>query len=143
MAQLKDDDFPIKRVEILNWLIAALLSGVAALFLPLHQAESVFIGGVLANVSYLFLKRDLTSFLQSKLIHIGRAEQAKRRFYIKYYLRLTAIALVVYWLISRHIVHPVGFLVGSSAIVLSICVTMLSVVGKYYFPKKKGLASEL
>ncbi|NOX26024.1 MAG: ATP synthase subunit I [Deltaproteobacteria bacterium] len=141
MAQTDNTgDFPIWRVEKLNWLIAALLGTVAALTLPFYTAKSVFIGGILANISYLLLKRDLHNFLEGKLIRAGKAEQAKHRFYLKYYIRLSGLALIIFWLISRHIVHPVGFLVGSSAIVLSIGITMLTVVRQFYFPGRKRLA---
>ncbi len=143
MAQPNTDEFPIWRVEKLNWIIAALLGTIAGFTLPFYAAKSVFIGGILANLSYMLLKRDLKNFLESKLILTGKAEQAKRKFYLKYYIRLSGLALVIFWLISQHIVHPIGFLVGSSAIVLSIGITMLTVVRRFYFPSKKGLVHEL
>jgi len=140
MEQADQQEFPIRRVEKLNWIVAAMLGAIAGLTLPFLVAKSVFIGGVLANISYLLLKRDLKKFLQGKLIRSGRAEEAKRRFYLKYYIRLSALALIIYWLISRHIVHPLGLLVGMSAIVLSIGITMLSVVKRFYFPNRGKLA---
>ena len=140
MDQVNQQEFPIRRVERLNWIIAALMGAIAGLTLPFFAAESVFVGGLLANISYLLLKRDSKKFLQGKLIRSGKAEQAKRRFYLKYYIRLGALALIIYWLISRHIVHPIGLLVGMSAIVLSIGITMLSVVKQFYFPGKGKLA---
>jgi len=142
MAQPNNNEFLIRRVGKLNWVIAALLGTIAGATLPFYVAKSVFVGGILANLSYMLLKRDLKNFLASKLILIGRAEQAKRKFYLKYYLRLSGLALVIFWLISRHIVQPIGFLVGSSAIVLSIGITMLTVVRRFYFSGRKGLVHE-
>ncbi len=145
MGQTQSDprEFPLWRVERLNWVIAALMGTVAGLTLPFFVAKSVFIGGIVANLSYMVLKRDVKIFLRSKLILIGRIEEAKRKFYLKYYIRLSIVALIIFWLISQHIVHPVGFLVGSSAIVLSVGVTMLTLVRKFCFPSKKGLVHEL
>ncbi len=143
MAQQDMHEFPIWRVEKLNWLIAGILGTIAGFTLPFYVAKGVFVGGLLANVSYLILKRDLKRFLESKLIQQGRAEQAKRKFYLRYYIRLSGLSLIVFFLISRHIVHPLGFLVGSSAIVLSIGITMLTVVRRFYFPGKKGMVSEI
>ena len=140
MEQVEEHEFPIQRVERLNWIIAILLGAISGLTLPFFAAKSVFIGGLLANISYLLLKRDLKDFLQGKLIRSGKAEQAKTRFYIKYYIRLSGLSLIVYWLISQHVVHPLGLLVGMSAIVLSIGITMLSVVKRFYFPGKGKLA---
>ncbi len=128
------NEFPIQRVERLNWIVAVILGAVAGLTLSPFMSMSVFAGGFLANISFMLLKRDLKRFLQGQLIQSGKIEQAKRRFYLNYYIRLSALALIVFFLISRHVVQPLAFLVGMSAIVLSIVITMLTVVKKFYFP---------
>lgn len=130
----EQNEFPIHRVERLNWIVAIILGAVAGLTLSPFMSISVFVGGFLANISFLLLKRDLKKFLQGKLIKSGKLEQAKRRFYLDYYIRLSVLALIIFFLISRHIVQPLAFLVGMSAIVLSIGITMLTVVKKFYFP---------
>lgn len=130
----EQNEFPIRRVERLNWIVAIGLGAIAGVTLSPFMSMSVFIGGFLANISFMLLKRDLKKFLQGKLIRSGKVEQAKRRFYLNYYIRLSALSLVIFLLISRHIVQPVAFLVGMSAIVLSISITMLTVVKKFYFP---------
>jgi len=134
MGQEQQNEFPIHRVERLNWIVAVVLGAVAGLTLSPFMSISVFVGGFLANISFLLLKRDLKKFLQGKLIQSGKLEQAKHRFYLDYYIRLSVLALIIFFLISRHIVQPLAFLVGMSAIVLSIGITMLTVVKKFYFP---------
>lgn len=132
------DEFPLHRVEIFNWVISAVVTLVVGLKFPFFIAKSVLIGCLLANISYLFLKKDLVDFLQGKLLLSGKVNKAKRIFYLKYYVRLTVIALVLYFLISRHIAHPLGLLVGLSVVVLSIGITVASVIKKFYFNTKEA-----
>lgn len=129
----EQDEFPIHRVDILNWIIAAILSVAAWMYFPVFIAKSVFIGGLLANISYLFLKKDLKNFLQGKLLHSGKVQMAKTQFYLKYYMRLGALALILYVLVSQHIAHPLGLLIGLSVVVFSIGITLATVVKKFYF----------
>ncbi|RJX31424.1 MAG: hypothetical protein C4531_07565 [Desulfurivibrio sp.] len=132
------NEFPMHRVDILNWLTALLFSGLAWLYYPGLIAKSVLIGGLVANISYFYLKKDLKDLLQGKLLHSGKVQRAKYRFYLKYYARLTALALVLYLLVSRHIVHPLGLLMGLSVVIISIGITMASVVRKFYFTAKEA-----
>ena len=132
------NEFPIRRVEILNWVLAGILSVVAWLYYPALIARSVFIGGLLANISYLFLKKDLKNFLQGKLLHSGKIQMAKAQFYLKYYVRLTALALILYTLVRKQIVHPLGLLIGLSVVVFSIGITVASVIKKFYFTAKEA-----
>lgn len=127
------NEFPLHRVERLNWILSILLSLGAAYFCPLYIAKSVVIGGVLANISYLFLKKDLINFLQGKTLLSGNIKKAKSIFYMKYYARLAMIALILYALVSRGVAHPLGLLVGLSVVVLSIGVTVTTVIKKFYF----------
>ncbi len=129
----EQEEFPIHRVDILNWIVAAILSIGAWLYYPGLMAKSVLIGGLLANISYLFLKKDLKIFLQGKLLLSGKMQKAKTQFYLKYYMRLGALSLILFVLISKHIAHPLGLLIGLSAVVFSIGITLASVVKKFYF----------
>ncbi|MCK9295045.1 MAG: ATP synthase subunit I [Desulfobulbaceae bacterium] len=132
------NEFPMHRVDILNWVIALFFAGIAWLYYPIIIAKSVLIGGLVANISYFYLKKDLKDFLQGKLLHSGKVQSAKLKFYLKYYARLIALALVLYILVSRHIVHPLGLLMGLSVVVISIGITMASVVRKFYFTAKEA-----
>jgi hypothetical protein len=131
-------EFPIHRVEIFNWVVAGILSIGAWLYSPFFIAQSVFIGALLANVSYLFLKKDLKNFLQGKLLLSGKVQLAKAQFYLKYYIKLTALGLILYVLVRKQIAHPLGLLIGLSTVVFSIGITVASVVKKFYFTAKEA-----
>jgi hypothetical protein len=131
-------EFPIHRVEILNWVVAGLLSAGAWLYFPFYIAKSILIGALLANISYLFLKKDLKHFLQGRLLLSGKVQMAKAQFYLKYYLKLAALGLILYVLIRKQIAHPLGLLIGLSTVVISIGITVASVVRKFYFTAKEA-----
>lgn len=131
-------DFPLHRVEIANWIIAVLLTFIAALIYSQIIAKSVLIGGILANVSFLFMKKDLKNFLQGKLLRSGKEKLAKLQFYIKYYGRLAALAAILYLLIKSEIVHPIGLIVGLSTVTLSILITVTTVMKRVYFTAKEA-----
>jgi hypothetical protein len=130
-------DFPLHRVEIANWIVAGLLTIIAAMTYPLFIAQSVLIGGILANISFLFMKKDLENFLMGKLLHSGKEKLAKVQFYIKYYGRLAALAAILYVLVRSETVHPVGLLVGLSTVTLSILITVTTVMKRVYFTAKE------
>jgi hypothetical protein len=131
-------DFPLHRVEIANWIVAVLLTFIAALAYPPIIAKSILIGGILANVSFLFMKKDLKNFLQGKLLHSGKEKLAKLQFYIKYYGRLAALAAILYLLIRSEIVQPIGLLIGLSTVTLSILITVTTVIKRVYFTAKEA-----
>jgi len=118
--------------------VAGILSIGAWLYSPFFIAQSVFIGALLANVSYLFLKKDLKNFLQGKLLLSGKVQLAKAQFYLKYYIKLTALGLILYVLVRKQIAHPLGLLIGLSTVVFSIGITVASVVKKFYFTAKEA-----
>ena len=130
-------DFPLHRVEIANWIVAIFLTLIAALTYPQLIAKSVLIGGILANVSFLFMKKDLIHFLQGKLLHSGREKLAKLQFYLKYYGRLAALAAILYLLVRSETVHPLGLLAGLSTVTLSILITVTTVMKRIYFTAKE------
>ena len=129
----EEEDFPIHRVAIINWILAGIFTGIAWLYYPLFIAKGVLLGSVLANISYLVLKRDLKNFIQGKLLMNGNVQMAKNKFYFKHYVKLAVLALVLYFLVSGHVAHPLGLLIGLSVVVLSITITTISAVKKFFF----------
>ena len=121
------ENISLTTVQLFNWLLLLGMSGAGWLTVGWFVAKSIFIGGVLANISFALLKRDLLKLLG------GPLEAAKALFFIKYYLRLTALVVVLFLLVRYQQVHTIGLLVGLSTVLLSIVVTMAGAVKKMYF----------
>lgn len=105
---------PLRRIQWVSWFLLVFLSGSAAIFIGLAVAVAVMIGGLLANISFWLLKRDLAGMLTGDLAGV------KARFFIKYYGRLTLLALVLFLLIKYYSLNIPGLLVGLSVVFLSI-----------------------
>lgn len=119
--------FPVGRVERLNWLLLGAMGMAAFLFSTPFFAKGVLAGGLLANISFIVLKRDLTGIMA------GPLNLAKVRFFMKYYARLTVLALILFVLVRYEVVGVFGLLVGLSTVVLSILCTAAAVATKFYF----------
>ncbi len=124
--------FSLARVRVANWLVLAVLACGALFFFTPPVAVSVLVGGVLANLSFDLLRRDLTRVLS------GPLDSAKARFLMKYYVRLALLAALLFVLVKFRVVHPMGLLVGLSSVLLSICITVLDAARRMYFTAKEA-----
>ncbi len=97
-----------------SWLLLALLTLGGLVFGSLRFTAGIVAGGVLAILNYYWLHTILERVLLQKPEHPGRFVQ------IRYALRLTLLALVVYWLITHGGIDIVGLFVGLSVIVFVI-----------------------
>ena len=116
----------------LNWLLLAAMTGAGGFFVSPYFAKGLFIGGLLANISFILLKKDITRVLS------GPLNAAKGRFFIKYYIRLTVLALILFFLVKYSAVHLVGLVVGLSTVVISIGITVAGAARKVALTAKEA-----
>lgn len=109
-----DEYFPLHKMGRLNWLLLLVMTLAGGLIISPYFAKGLFIGGLIANISFILLKKDITRVLA------GPLNAAKGRFLIKYYARLTVLALILFFLVRYKSIHLVGLLVGLSTVVISI-----------------------
>lgn len=109
-----DEYFPLHKMGRLNWLLLLVMTVAGWLIISPYFAKGLFIGGLIANISFILLKKDITRVLA------GPLNAAKGRFLIKYYARLTVLALILFFLVRYKSIHLVGLLVGLSTVVISI-----------------------
>jgi hypothetical protein len=131
--QIQQTDFPIHKVQLFSWALLVAFSVVAWLLFSVKIAEGVLIGSLIANLSFLVLKKDLTKIFQ------GPVQLAKVRFFIKYYLRLFVLAVVLYMLVRYHQVHVIGLLAGLSTVVVGILFTAIDLLKKNAFSLKEAM----
>jgi hypothetical protein len=128
----EDNEFPITYVQALNLLLMGAMTAVSWAISTPYFAKGVLVGGLLANVSFIFLKNDLTRILA------GPMHSAKARFFIKYYARFSLLALILFFLIRFHLVHVVGLILGLSTVVMSIGITTIGLVKRFFFTAKEA-----
>lgn len=110
-----------------NW---TLLVGLALLGLFLSDPKvnlGLICGGLIATVNFHLLHRTLKkAFSLSQLPSRGLVMA-------KYYLRFTVSGLILFILVSKHVVDPLALFAGLSVVVASIFLATLSEVKKLIF----------
>jgi hypothetical protein len=110
----REESLPLRRIQRWNWVLLVLLGGGSAVFFDPTVTGGVIIGGILANSRFWLLKRDLTKLLR------GDAVGLKARFFLRYYTRLTLLAVILFLLIKFSSLNIIGLLTGLSVVFLSI-----------------------
>ncbi|MFA6466090.1 MAG: ATP synthase subunit I [Desulfurivibrionaceae bacterium] len=123
------DEVSLGKVMVFNWLLLGVLTGVGWLGYSGFHARSVFIGGAIANLSFLFLKRDLLRLLA------GPLEAVKPLFFMRYYLRLSVVVGVLFLLVRYQLVHTLALLVGLSTVLLGIGLAVMVAAKSIYSTK--------
>ncbi len=101
-----------------NWLLF-LSSSLAALLLASRTMYmGVFLGGLLVTVNFHLLKKTVANNINGDAV-MEKGKSLVGSLLLKYYLRFTVTAVIIFLLISTHSVHPVGLLAGLSVVVAS------------------------
>jgi hypothetical protein len=127
-----DEYFPLDKMGRMNWMLLLGMTAAGGLFISPSFAKGLFIGGLIANISFILLKKDITRVLA------GPLNAAKGRFLIKYYIRLTVLALVLFFLVRYTSIHLVGLLAGLSTVVLSIGIMVAGAAKKVALTAKEA-----
>ncbi len=115
-----------------NWWILLIGSGYALGTASTPFYLGVVSGGLISTVNFHLLKQTLKKTMCSEM-----ASESSRSLLgvvlAKYYLRFAVSAIIIFLLISRHIVHPLGLLVGLSVVVASVFLATLLVLKRLLF----------
>ena len=103
-------------LRMLNWLVLLCFSLASYFSMSPYWTAGVILGGLVAIANFNVLQHTVRRAFSPEGIHQGA------RFSIvgKYYLRLLALGVILYVLITRGWIDPVGLAVGLSTVVLSI-----------------------
>jgi ATP synthase I chain len=100
----------------LNWVVLLILSSIAYFIMSPFWTAGVVFGGLVAIANFSVLQHTVRRAFSPEGIHQG----ARVSIVGKYYLRLLALGLVIYGLITRGWIDPVGLVVGLSTVMVSI-----------------------
>jgi hypothetical protein len=114
------DDRLLERIALQNWLVLVVLVTMSLLWRSAPITLGVFCGGLVAIISYRWLHQSL-----KRVLHQPDSGSA-RGFQARYLLRLGALAVIIFVLLTRVEVHPVGLAAGLSVVVVNLlCTTLL------------------
>jgi hypothetical protein len=106
----------LKNIRTLNWLILLLLASLSFFLMNEPFTTGIILGGFIIIGNFRLLQHTIRQSFSSE----GVLRANKASIIVKYYLRLLAMGLVIYFLIPRNWVHPVGLAIGLSIVVISI-----------------------
>lgn len=115
-----------------NWLLLVVSGLVAVMTTPMSFYLGVMAGGFIVAVNFHLLKRTVT-----QTICLDRVSQKGRSLMgevlVKYFIRFAVSGIVIFLLISNHMVHPLGLLAGLSLVVASVFLVTLFAVTRLLF----------
>lgn len=126
-------EFSLTRVLHVNWFLLIAMPLAAGVTFSWPIAGAMLVGALIANLSFLLLKNDLTKLMQ------GPLQAVKVQFFIKYYLRFSALAVVLYFLVRHGHIHVFGLLAGLSTVVVGIIIVAVGQARDIYLSGKEAV----
>jgi hypothetical protein len=109
----------LKCVKWTNWLLFVVATACGFLFFSPAFAKGIFFGGLIVTVNFHLLARTLQKALTPP--HI----RSHNVVLVKYYVRFIVSGFIIFVLISKHIVNPLGLFIGLSVVVASILIATM------------------
>jgi len=115
-----------------NWLLL-LFGGIIGLAMtPMKFAMGIIIGGFIVAVNFHLLKNTLKNMFRPEVVS-EQGHSIVSNVLIKYYIRFAISGGLIFLLISKHIVHPLGLLAGLSVVVASMFVATALELTRLFF----------
>ena len=117
----------LKFITRTNWILFAAASIVGIVFCPPGFAKGIIFGGLIVTINFHLLSRTLRKALTPPRLASHNVILAK------YYFRFFVSGLILFFLISKGYVEPLGLFVGLSVVVASIMLATLVEVKNLFF----------
>jgi len=108
----------------MNWILLTILVVGSLLLHSSRFSLGILCGGLISIVNFHWLYHNLLNVFTK---HLNRARKA---LLLRYYLRLTVLVFVLYWIISGNLVDVIGLVIGLSVVVMSIVFTTILALSK-------------
>lgn len=103
-----------------NWYLFILASLLGFINTPLKFALGILCGGLLVTLNFHLLRRTVFKSFNPERIESLGGRAILNGVLIKYYIRFAISGMVIFALINRDIVEPMGLILGLSVVVVSI-----------------------
>ncbi len=117
-----------RRLEIVNWVLLAVLAAASFLWMSRPFGLGVLVGGLISIVNFHWLYFSLCRVFRNLGGH------ARLSLLARYYVRFIVTGVALYFVITRLEVDIVGLVIGLSTVVLAIVGTTVALL-----QKKKGM----
>ncbi len=117
----------LKFVTRSNWVLFVLAVLFGFLVMPFDFARGILFGGLIVTINFHLLYKTLkNAFTPPNISSHGIV-------LLKYYIRFVVSGIIIFILIFKDYVDPIGLIVGLSVVVGSIMITMLLEIKKILF----------
>jgi hypothetical protein len=111
---LKIEKRLIRFITLTNWVILS-VAGIAGFALTSTAfAKGIILGGLIVTINFHLLSRTLHRSLTPPYLASPHVILAK------YYIRFIISGVIIFFLITRQVVNPLGLIVGLSVVVVSM-----------------------
>lgn len=117
----------LKFIVFANWILFSAASIFGFIISPPDFARGIIFGGLIVVINFHMLYRTLKKALTPPHIASIKVVLAK------YYVRFIISGFIIFVLISRHYVNPVGLFIGLSVVVVSIILATMYEFKKLFF----------
>ena len=117
----------IKFITITNWILFSIVSIAGFLITTPNFAKGIIFGGLIVTINFHMLYRTLKKAFRPPHLASHNVILAK------YYLRFIVSGFIIFVLISKHYVNPIGLFIGLSIVVASIMFATICEVKKLFF----------
>lgn len=117
----------VKFVTCTNWIIFFISAIIGLIMSPPDFARGIIFGGLIVTVNFHLLSRTLKNALTPPQLSSHNVILAK------YYIRFIASGFIIFVLISKQLVHPLGLILGLSVVVASITLATMYELTKLIF----------
>jgi hypothetical protein len=115
-----------------NWFLFVAASLTGLMLAPAKVALGITLGGLIVAINFHLLKSTIKKMFRPEVV-LERGRSVVGNVLIKYYIRFVISAALIFILISKHIVHPLGLLIGLSVVVASIFLATAIEIKKILF----------
>lgn len=126
---MTDKPIILYKITPFSWIVLAVLTVFSLIYLPFEITVSVVIGGLLVTVNLLLFHRVL-----SRALAPG-SKVTPQNVLVKYYLRFLGTVLIIFILVSQHLVNGLGLILGLSTFILTIFLVLFSELGTVLYRK--------
>lgn len=115
-----------KDLKFLNWITLLILSLLSYILLSPEQTLGTIIGGLLIIANFNVFQHSIRRIFNStdfKKIN-------KTSIILKYYIRLITLGFIIFLLLMKGWINPVGLAIGLSTLVISITILGIGMVLK-------------
>jgi ATP synthase I chain len=115
-----------------NWLLLIATSSFALMTAPTKVSLGVLLGGLIVAINFQLLKKTVVNNFRPDVVS-EKGGSFVGNILVKYYIRFVISGVLIFLLISNHIVHPLGLLAGLSVVVASMFLATMLELTRLFF----------